>query len=289
MNKTLAKLTNTKLLKGVSKQTGTLVRFISKNSPAILTGGAVICTFTAVGLAIYATREIDDDLHEEKRKHLERLVVTNGDEGVTDEEKEEMIDEVPLTKPEVVKAVWKHYIPTGIALVGATACCIGAQGINAKRTAAMAALYTMSEEALKEYKEKTVEVVGKGKADKISDEVAAAKVPAGLTSDSGGFVLTEHGNMSCFEPITATPFKSDVNYIKQVVNELNARMIGGEWISLNEFLYELKLPGSSIGDDIGWNVDHMIDIRYTSSLMSDCTPVLVITHENRPFTLYRDC
>lgn len=286
-------LAKTKIVKELRKHGGDVVKFISKNSPAILTGGAIICAFTAVGLAVKATLTVDEDIHEEKRKHLERLIITNGDEGVTEEEKEELIDDVVLTKTEVAKAVWKRYVPTGIALVGVTACCIGAQGINAKRTAAMAALYQMSETALKEYKDKSKDLMGKGKADKIADALAEDKVNQHpFTADTQQEMgVGAPGDVRCFEPISGRYFWSTADKINRAMNALNTRMISGEVISENEWFYEIsagRLMSTQYGDNRGWNADHQIDVHFTSSLMSDGTPVLVVGHNNDPFGLYRD-
>lgn len=282
------KLANTKIVKEITKHGGEVTRYLSKNSPTILTGCAVAGAFVAVGLAIRATKPALEHIREEKIEHRDRLIIKDGDKREDFDLTEEEIEEIKLKPVEVVKAVWKDYIPTGIALVGTTACIIGAHSISAKRTAAMAALYTMSENALKEYKEQTEKVVGKRKANDIQDAVYSEKVKD-MPSDEH-IQNIEGGSVRCWEPITGRPFWSTPEKIQAVVNELNARMIGGdERIPENEYFYELGLDGVAYGDDVGWSVDNMIKIRFTSSLTSDARPVLVIGHENAPYAWYRDC
>lgn len=282
------KLSNTKIVKEITKHGGEVARYLSKNSPTILTGCAVAGAFVAVGLAIRATKPALEHIREEKIEHRDRIIIKDGDQREDFDLTDEEIERIQLKPTEVVKAVWKDYIPTGIVLVGTTACIIGAHSISAKRTAAMAALYTMSENALKEYKEQAEKVVGKKKAGEITDAVHSEKVknmpPDERIENVGG------GSVRCWEPITGRPFWSTPEKIQSVVNDLNARMIGGdERIPENEFFYELGLDGVEYGDDIGWSVDNMIKIRFTSSLSSDGRPVLVVGHENAPYAWYRDC
>lgn len=283
------KVANNKIVKTISKHGGELIGYLSKNSPTILTGCAVAGAFTAVVLAIKATKPALEHIREEKKEHLDRLLVTDGDKGVSEEEKELMIEEVPLKPLEVVQATWRDYIPTGIALAGTTACIIGAHTVDAKRLAAMAALYQISETTLKDYKSEAQKLLGKKKAEELKDAVAEKQLGRHPSTENN-IISTGHGETLCYEPLTGRYFRSDINTIKAVVNELNARMISGdERISENEFFYELGLDGVKYGDDVGWNVDTRIELDFTSSLRSDGTPVLVIGHANRPFAWFQDC
>lgn len=279
---------NNKLVKEVTKHGGELVRYLSKNSPTILTGCAVAGVVVTVGLAIKATKPSLDNIREEKIKHRDRIIIKDGDEREDMDLTEEEIESIPLKPIEVVSAVWQEYVPTAIALAGTMACIVGAHSISEKRTAAMAALYTMSETALKDYKDKTQELMGKGKAQKIHDEIMADKI-AKNPPQEGSIIKTGKGTALCYEPITGRYFYSDAQTIKAAINELNSRMIGGDYrISLNEYFYEIGLRGTSIGDEMGWNVDCIIKENFTSSLTSDGTPVLVLDFESQPFPWYRE-
>ena len=64
-----------------------------------------------------------------------------------------------LTKTETVKACWKVYIPAMVTGTASIVCLIGASSVNAKRNAALAAAYTLSDTAFREYKEKVITIV----------------------------------------------------------------------------------------------------------------------------------
>lgn len=282
------KLANNKLVKEVTKHGGELVKYISKNSPTILTGCAIAGAFAAVGLAIKATKPALRHIEEEKIEHRDRLIITDGDTRESYDLTQDEIDAIKLRPLEIVGAVWKDYVPTAIVLAGTTACIIGAHSISAKRTAAMAALYTASETALKDWKEKTEEVVGKGKKDKIKDAVHEAAVDRCPPSE-GMFVETGHGQTHFMDYYSGRYFKSSFEHIRQAVNNINQGMIGGDWrASLNEFYYEIGLPGIGGGDDLGWTVDNMIELDPTSKLMSDGSSVTVINFKYAPDMCYRD-
>lgn len=51
-------------------------------------------------------------------------------------------------------------------------CLIGASSVNLRRNAALATAYTLSESALKEYREKVVETIGEKKEQAVQDAVA---------------------------------------------------------------------------------------------------------------------
>lgn len=283
------KLANTKIVKAISKNGGQLVSYLSKNSPTILTGCAVAGAVAAVVLAVKATKPALEHIDEAKIEHRDRIIIPDGDEREDMELTQEEIDSIQLKPLEVIQACWKDYIPTGIALAGTTACIIGAHTVSAKRMAAMAALYQMSETALKDYKEQAEKIVGKKKAEEIKDAVAEQQL-ARVPYSEGQFIETGHGQTKCFDPMTGRYFKSDIQFIRSVQNTLNERMINGfERISQNDYYYEMGLDGVQHGDESGWSTDTLLEMDFTSSLMSDGTPVLVVGLKNGPVPWYRDC
>ena len=55
------------------------------------------------------------------------------------------------------------------------------------------------------------------------------------------------------------------------------------YISLNEFYYEIGLPGTTIGDTIGWKVDDgFVEVYFSSQLTEDGTPCIVLNYERAP-------
>lgn len=244
----------------LSKAIKNAQRTLSKKSPEILTGLGIAGMITTTVLAVKATPKalklIEDAQYE----------------------KEEL-----LTAPEKIKAAWKPYIPAAISGTVSIACLIGAQSVNAKRNAALAAAYKLSETALTEYRDKVVETIGEKREKTVREKVAQERIEKNPVSQSE-VIVTEKGNTLFFEPLSGRYFKSDVESVKKVVNELNKRMIGGEqYISLSEFYSEIGLSHTQISDDIGWRVDRdIIEIDYPAIKADDGTPCLSLEYLVRP-------
>lgn len=244
----------------ISNTLKSLQKAVKKHSPEILTGigiaGMVVTTVTAVKATPKALRLIDE---------------------------KEIKDGERLTSKEVVKTTWKCYIPSAITGVCSAACIIGASSINARRNAALVTAYTISETALKEYKDKAVEVVGEKKEQAIRDALAKDKLDKAQVKDRT-FVPTGRGETPCFDPLTNTCFKSDIETLRKAENTLNKRMRDDLRITVNEFLEEIGLDpcDESIGENLGWDIDKgYIDLDFSSQLV-DGIPYLVIGHHNPP-------
>ena len=246
---------------------------VSKHSPEILTGLGIAGMITATVLAVKATPKALD------------LIAAAEDEKFDNGHGE------ALTKLEVVKVAWKPYIPAAVTGLTSTACLIGASSVNSKRNAALATAYNLSATALSEYKEKVIETIGEKKEHAIRDKVAEERIAKEPVNQSA-IIVSGKGNTRCFDTITKRRFTSDIESIKSIVNELNRRMVNGEdYISLNDFYYELGLDGSSIGDELGWNVaDGLIELDYSAQLDTDGIPCIVIDYAIAPkrgFQFYR--
>lgn len=282
---------NTKLvnpvMRTITKHGKEFVRYLSKNSPTILTGCAVAGAFVAVGLAIKAGKPAAKHIKEAKIEHRDRIIITDGDQREDFELTEEEIESIELKPLEVVQACWKDYVPTAIALAGATACIIGAHTASAKQTAAMAALYSVSEQALKDYKLKTEEVVGKGKAERIKDAVAEAEVDR-VPFDPNLYRTLAPGEVWCFDRTSGRYFPSNKQKILVAVAELNTQMAYGDRVSKNEYYYAIGLKDVQGGDEVGWSVENTIELEFTSKLMEDGTPVLAVGFKNSPTAWYYD-
>ena len=237
---------------------------VSKHSPELLTGIGIAGMITTTVLAVKATPKALTLIDKKKQElHLE-----------SDEK---------LPVVETVKATWKCYIPASVTGVTSVACLIGANSVNARRNAALATAYNLSASALSEYKDKVVESIGEKKERAIRDKVAEERINKEPVNTSA-IIVSGNGNTRCFDTITKRRFTSDIEQIKRIVNELNRRMVNGEdYISLNDFYYELGLDGSSIGDELGWNVTRgLIELDFSAQLDSDGVPCIVLDYMVAP-------
>ncbi len=232
-------------------------QFANKHSPEILTGIGIAGMITTTVLAVRATPKALELLEEKKN--------------------EDWVDE--LSPLEVVKTAWRPYVPAAVTGVASVACLIGASSVNAKRNAALATAYKLSETALTEYREKVIETIGEKKEKTVRDKVAEERVKKNPVSKSE-VIVTNNGTTLCFDPISARYFKSSIDKIKRAENELNKQMLHdiSGYVSLNEFYDELGLDHTSVGDDLGWNVDRLIDISFSSQLNDNGEPSVVLDY-----------
>lgn len=256
------------IIKSVSKT-------LSKNSPTILLVVGVGGLITTSIFASKATLKAKEVIDEKKREKMPEINPPKS------------ADEIELTKAEVVKAVWKYYIPT-VALAGSSiGCIIGSTRINSKRTAAVVTAYKLSEAALAEYQEKLVEVVGEKKAAAIKEKVDLEKLKKHPLSQSQ-VIFTGKGETLCFDPVSGRYFKSDIEKIRATVNYLNKNLMNEMYISANEFWEAIGLEPTDIGDDLGWNIDDgLIDITFTYGPAENDEPCLILGYHITPRWDYR--
>lgn len=187
-----------------------------------------------------------------------------------------------LSKKEVVQTVWKCYIPTAVTGIISISCIVGASRVNAKRNAALATAYSLSETAFSDYKEQVIETIGEKKESEVQDKVAKKKLENESVVNKEVFI-TDKGNSLCYDSVSGRYFYSDVEAIKKAENELNKRMMSEMYLSLNEFYYALGLRSTVLGNELGWNIsDGLLDIHYSSQIADDGRPCLVLEYRIAP-------
>lgn len=238
---------------------------LTKHSPEILTGLGIAGMVTTTVLAVKATPKALRLIEEEERERDARL-----------------------TKVESIKTTWKCYIPAAITGTVSIACLIGASSVNVRRNTALATAYKLSETALNEYKDKVVETIGEKKERHIKDAIAKDSVEKNPVVQQN-IIVTGKGDTLCYDKLFGRYFKSDIDALKKIENELNRRMFSESYISLNEFYYEVGLDGVDAGEDLGWNIDRgYINLDFSSQLSADGQPCLVVSFSVPPkYDYYR--
>lgn len=233
----------------------------SKRSPEILTALGIAGMLTTTVLAVKATPRACKIVEAEKTQRSE--------------------DE-PITKRDVVKLTWKCYIPATITCVTSVACLIGANSVNAKRNAALATAYKLSETALLDYKEKVIETIGEKKEQAVRDKVAEEHVKQNPVVNNE-IIITGNGNSRFFDVISGRRFTSDIERLRKIENQLNKRMYGEMYVSLNEFYDEIGLEHTLTGDQLGWNIDRgLIDLEFSAQIDDDGVPCIVVNYGVAP-------
>lgn len=246
--------------KSITNLFNNLSKEMVKRSPEILTGLGILGMGTAIIFAVKATPK------------AQRMIRVKKEELKVEE----------LTKVDTIKATWKCYIPATSMFLLSAASIVASDKVSAQRCAAITTAYKLSESALTEYQEKVIEEIGKKKEQSIRDEIAKdhmEKTPV----VSNEVIVTGDGDTLCLEALSKRYFKSNINKIEKVINKLNRKLISENYISLNEFYYELGLSPTKLGNDLGWNVDSgLIDVHFSSHLNEDGKPCLVIDYHIEP-------
>jgi hypothetical protein len=228
---------------------GNVVKLIKANSPEILTAIGVTGVATTGYLAAKATYKMARD--------------EDADPNATTKEK--------------AKKYWKLYIPTAIAGSLTITCIVGGSRAQAKRTAAAVAAYSVIEKGFEEYKEKVVEQIGKGKEQKVRDEVAQDRV---TKTPPSAEVLVVHGTtVLCCELYTGRYFRSDMETLKRAQNEINYRARHHDmYVMLSEFYDIIGLEHTSNSDYMGWDMHRDFELRFSATLTQGGEPCMAFDY-----------
>lgn len=244
---------------GLMKVGKSIQFYLSNHSPAILTGigiaGMVSTTVFAVRVTPKALRLINQAENEK-----------NDD----------------LTKTEIVKTCWRIYIPAVVTGAASIACLIGANSVHTKRNAALAAAYTLSDTAFREYKEKVIETIGEEKERIVKEKVSEEKLKKDPVTKKEVYI-TDKGDILCYDIISGRYFTSNRDIIMKAENIINRQIVNDMYASLNDFYSEIGLSSLSIGDELGWNIDDgQIEIDFDSLIADDGRPCLVVDYNVSP-------
>jgi len=251
-----------------------------RNSPDILTVLGVTGVITTTTLAIRATGPALAAIDQSAANWYNWYPAQMASEDVP---------EIPLL--EYYKPAFRFYIPTVISGVLTIACIIGASKIRADRLAAVAALYSLTEKELVRYQEKVIEEVGKNKAGKIQEAMAEGRLAENPLISEDQIFATGRGQDLFFDALSGRYFRSNSEFVRSMVNEFNQTMINGDmYKTLNEFYADLGLEPIELGRQMGWDVDHLLEVTFTAKLtqavyVNSTTPCIVMEYRVNPHML----
>lgn len=236
------------------------VNGIKNNSPAILTGLSVVGTIAVGYFSGRAGYKVGYDTANEN--HLRREA-----------------NELEVTPKELVQAQWKEFIPATFIGAATIACTIGAQGINSRRQAAIFSAFTISERALTEYRDRQIDTKpGQNRDEKIRTEAVTERIQ---DKDLSEIVVLNEQDCICYDVHSDRTFISNMEKIRKAENDIGRQCINDDNASLNDLYSKLGLKRIANGDDLGWNNEYPLEIKYTSVLQSG-RPVLAIEFRIAP-------
>lgn len=221
-------------------------KLAADNSSAIFTAigvTGVVTTAYLTGRAAFKTAEI---LRSER------------DDGRDGEDALELREKVELT--------WKLYIPAVSTGIVTAACIITANRVGTRRAAAVAAAYTLSEKAFSEYREKIVEKIGEKKEREYRDELAQDRVTRNPPRE---IVIIEGNLILCYDAYTGRYFTSNVEKLRKAQNDVNQTVLNSYYASLSDYYEKIGIPATAMSDEVGWNVDKLLDLKFSAVLVDD--------------------
>ena len=228
----------TKMSRPLVQLTNKGVRFFAKNSNLVLTIVGATGVLTTVVLAVKGTIKAVK-LCEEKQAHGTK---------------------------EIVKTVWKCYIPTVGVVILTTAAILYNGKINAKKIAVLTSAYSGSVEALKKVEEKMTEQIGPKKTQKAIDQAEGEMAQAQAPQNQHDIIATGKGKQLFFCATTGQWFYSDWNGVElaeakfqKVFRDQCTNWGAREVVLLSEAQEALGLPVTDMGEYMGWLTDDFLE------------------------------
>jgi Family of unknown function (DUF6353) len=251
---------------------------IDQNSTGILTGIGVVGTVSTAVLTGRASFKAAGMIEKE---HFNRL--GKGVERLNNDEPSGDVDE--LTAKEKLELVWPQFIPpVGVGTITIFSI-VMANRLASKEAAALAAAYSLSERAFTEYKEKVVEKLGEGKEQSVRDEIAQGRLNDQPVNTSE-VIITGNGDVLCMDALSGRYFESTMESIRQAENKINHELITRDYTSLSHFYEEIGLSPTAMSDNVGWNVNTLLELQFTTGMSTDGRPCIVVNFRNMPIADY---
>lgn len=217
--------------------------FILRNSHHILTGLALLGVGASVALSVRADRIMQEwDIDEFKQ----------------------------LTKEQRIKLYARIYAPPAIAILATGACIVGAHSISVRRESSLLLAYEGTRRMYDRYRATVQDRLGPEEK-QLAEKAASKTEPAPC-----GAIIYGEGDCLFYDAYSGRYFKSTVNKIDRVVNELNYTLLREMCVSLNEFYAGIGLEGISLGDQLGWNEQRQIEVHYGSRVTEEGRACIVL-------------
>lgn len=243
-------------------------RIVNDNSQAILTATAASGVVVTSYLVARAAFNVGKDVN---AGHYEPLM-----EG----KEPEFYDAQAL-----VRTYWPQFIPALVSGTITIAAILGAHRVSTRRNATLLAALSLSERAFDEYRGKVLDQIGKNKEQKVRDAVAQDRVDSNPVSGTQ-VLITNTGEALFNDLYTDRYFKSSVETVRRVQNDINARIMTEGNASVNDFYEALGLPRLRHGDDIGWNLSNLLNVEFSAVISEDGQPCIAVDFLKQPTPQY---
>ena len=233
-----------------------VTQFFKTNAPAILTASACVGTVATAVLTAKST--------------------TLAIEKISDYCEANLRSPEDLDWKEKFAVSYRVYIPPAIAGVCTLVSIVAANRIQYARGAAFALAYSGSEAAFRRYRDAVADVVKSKDLEKVKARVAEKSVQEAGQPVSGTILVASSGDVTCYDVFSGRYFKSDIETIRRVENNINGQLNSECYASLNEFYAGLGLPPIAAGELVGWSDPNALSVEFGSQLTEKGEPVLTV-------------
>lgn len=211
-------------------------RHLKNHSPTILSVAAAMGTVISTVMAVKATP-----------KALSLLKDAEDEKGEG------------LSKNEIIQIAAPMYIPTAITCLCTIICILGANVLNKKQQASIMSAYVLLEDSFKKYRNAAVNVYGNDADSQIKAEVAKMTyVSCGGYSVYNPDMDFESEQLLFYDFYSHRYFNATLAAVVNAQYHLNRNLILRGYVTINEFYEFLGVDTVTDGDDIGWNMDHLM-------------------------------
>lgn len=248
--------------------------WVKVNERSLLTGSALAGLGTSL-YAMYKAAPVCDQILKDYRKDMRH----------TDPDDRKTIRAIKMETGKKLVKTLAAPILLGFTTAG---CILGSHAASSRRIAVLSAAYSAADSSLRDLNVKMQEMLGAKKTQAIKESIAKDKVKASEPypdpkTSTDGIVVTGYGDVLCQDSYSGQLFLSNNGKIHEAINALSARVNQEMYVSLNDFYDLLGLEHRKLGDDLGWNVEHLYDgnlqISTTAILNDSGTPVIYVDYD----------
>lgn len=243
-------------------------KFVTDNSPGILTGLGVAGTVTTVVLAGRTAFLVGMDASTQYHE-----AVTEG----------EPLPEHLLDRKHIVKTYWKEFVPAGVAGAVTVTAIVMANHIGSRRTAAITAAFKISEQLADEYKDRVIKTLGVKKEENMRSELSRERMDR---MGGGDLIIVAGAESIFFDELSGRFFKAEMEKVRKAVNDINHKINNYYHASLSDFYDLIGLHKTTFSDEVGWNTDQLLEVRFTATLLPDDRPAISINYNATPIRGY---
>ena len=189
--------------------------------------------------------------------------------------------EVKLSVEGYIRTNWRLYVPVVLSAGGAIACIIASTTVSSRRSTALAAAYQLSRDAYTAYQDEVRTIIGEDKERDIRAKVAEQSQPVGVSTSA---VVVGDGDVLCFDEYSGRYFKSSLERLRKVINDINYDLTRFDAVSLNDLYSHLGLAQTAMGDELGWNSGALIEVEFLTVLSPEGVPAISLHLHTPPVT-----